>query len=257
MQIDWFTTIAQVINFLVLIWLLKRFLYGKIVAAMNERESGIVSRLKEAERKQAEADKSAQQYRTAQQDLEEEREQMLLGAREEAETRRQQLVEAARKEVEQTQMQWFEALHQEKKQFWQDFREKIGQQIFSIASRSLNDLANVRLQDQMAVTFMDRLEQLDPEERETMVKAIRAADREVEVRSAFPMEAEMRERITQSLRTHIADSVDVRFEVEKALGCGIELYSRSHRLVWNVESYLENLEGEFFQGLENRTVKYG
>ena len=35
MLIDWFTVAAQVVNFLVLMWLLKRFLYKPIVYAID------------------------------------------------------------------------------------------------------------------------------------------------------------------------------------------------------------------------------
>ena len=39
MQIDWFTLLAQIVNFLLLVWLLKHFLYGRVVRAMDEREA--------------------------------------------------------------------------------------------------------------------------------------------------------------------------------------------------------------------------
>ena len=41
MPINWFTVVAQVINFLILVWLLKRFLYKPILHAIDEREKGI------------------------------------------------------------------------------------------------------------------------------------------------------------------------------------------------------------------------
>ena len=59
MLIDWFTVSFQVINFLILIALLKRFLYGPIIRAMEERESTIAARLFEAERAEKEAETRA------------------------------------------------------------------------------------------------------------------------------------------------------------------------------------------------------
>ena len=43
MLIDWFTVIAQMLNFLILVWLLKRFLYQPILDAIDAREKGIAS----------------------------------------------------------------------------------------------------------------------------------------------------------------------------------------------------------------------
>ena len=56
MLIDWFTVLAQIINFLVLVYLLKRFLYGRIIRAMDERERKIALRLEEAQGRKEEAE---------------------------------------------------------------------------------------------------------------------------------------------------------------------------------------------------------
>lgn len=257
MQIDWFTLTAQVVNFLILVWLLKRFLYGRIVQAMNDREARIASRLDEAKEQQAEAEREAQRYRKRQEELDAQREEVLQRARENAEARRQQLVEEARQDVEQMRAQWFENLQQEKAQFLHDLSEQAGQRIFDIVRRALKDLAGADLQQQMVATFLRRIRNLEPAERDLMAEAIRTSGREAEFRSAYPIGEELRERITQELREHLEEGVVVRFEVEPALGCGIELYAHSHRQVWNLESYLEALESEFFQALEDKAIEHG
>ena len=59
MLINPFTVLAQLVNFLILVWLLKRFLYKPILHAIDEREKGIAAQLAQAEGKVAEAQKSA------------------------------------------------------------------------------------------------------------------------------------------------------------------------------------------------------
>ncbi|MEZ4640979.1 MAG: hypothetical protein R2856_39490 [Caldilineaceae bacterium] len=63
MLIDWFTVIAQIINFVVLLLLLRRFLYGPIIRAMDEREHHIAEELAAAECKQQQAEQEARHYR--------------------------------------------------------------------------------------------------------------------------------------------------------------------------------------------------
>ena len=63
MLINWFTVIAQIVNFLILVVLLKYLLYNRIVRAMDERESKIQSRLKEAEEKEEAAEREAESFR--------------------------------------------------------------------------------------------------------------------------------------------------------------------------------------------------
>ena len=64
MPIDWFTVVAQAINFLILVWLLKRFLYKPILHAIDEREKGIAAQLAQAEAKKAERKRSATTFST-------------------------------------------------------------------------------------------------------------------------------------------------------------------------------------------------
>lgn len=255
MQDFWFTLIAQIMNFLVLVWLLHRFLYGRIVRAMDEREAKIASRLEEAARKRAEAEKEAEDYREKNQELEEQREQVLAQVRSEAESRRQELIDQARAEADQMQAQWFEALEREKQGLLREFRERTGQQVLTIARRTLKDLAGAELEQQMLAVFLERIRHMEPGEQQAMALAIRSSDREVEFRSAFPLAPEGRERVTETLREHLEDGVVVRFEVEPQLRCGVELRAHSHRLVWNLESYLDGLEEAFSQGLEERGIE--
>jgi F-type H+-transporting ATPase subunit b len=51
MLIDWFTVAAQVVNFLILVWLMKRFLYKPILHAIDEREKRIATELANADNK--------------------------------------------------------------------------------------------------------------------------------------------------------------------------------------------------------------
>lgn len=45
MLLDSFTIIAQIINFLILVYLLKRFLFSRIIKIMDEREKQITDRM--------------------------------------------------------------------------------------------------------------------------------------------------------------------------------------------------------------------
>jgi F-type H+-transporting ATPase subunit b len=56
MLIDWFTVVAQIVNFVILLWLMKRFLYQPILSAIDARESRIAAELSEAATKLAEAE---------------------------------------------------------------------------------------------------------------------------------------------------------------------------------------------------------
>ena len=64
MLIDWFTVGAQVLNFLILVWLLKHFLYKPILNAIDAREKRIAAELADAEAKKAEAQKQRDDFQS-------------------------------------------------------------------------------------------------------------------------------------------------------------------------------------------------
>ncbi len=256
MDLDWFTLIAQVVNFLVLVWLLKHFLYSRIVRAMNEREAKIHGRLEEAARKRASAEQEAELFRAKNRELEEHRDQIMARAKEEAEAHRQELMDAARLETETAQVQWLDTLKRERQGLLREFRERLGQEVFTLTRQGLKELANADLEEQIMKVFVERLQNLDPVEREAIVAAVRDSDRKVEIRTAFPVFQEARDGLSRSLRQQLDDSVDVRFTTVPELICGIELRAHSHRFMWNLDSYLEGLEARVFEALDESTKNH-
>src|SRR5271165_4414373 len=98
MLINWFTVCAQAINFLVLVWLLKRFLYKPILHAIDEREKGIAAQLADAEAKKALAQAERDDLQHKKEAFDQERAELLKRATAEAMAERQRLLDAARKD---------------------------------------------------------------------------------------------------------------------------------------------------------------
>src|SRR5580693_6836832 len=99
MPIDWFTVVAQAINFLILVWLLKRFLYRPILSAIDAREKGIADQLADAVAKEAEAHKDREDFQHKNEAFDKERAALLTKATDEAKAERQRLLDQAQKDT--------------------------------------------------------------------------------------------------------------------------------------------------------------
>src|SRR5665811_1288851 len=97
MLIDWFTVGAQALNFLVLVWLMKRFLYKPILHAIDEREKRIAAELANADAKEAKAQKERDEFQHKNEEFDQQRAALLKKATEEAQAERQRLLDEARK----------------------------------------------------------------------------------------------------------------------------------------------------------------
>jgi F-type H+-transporting ATPase subunit b len=96
MLIDWFTVSAQVLNFLILVWLLKRFLYKPILHAIDAREQGITKELEDADTKKIEAEKEREKFQKKNEEFDRQRDQILSKAKDEVKGERQRLLDEAR-----------------------------------------------------------------------------------------------------------------------------------------------------------------
>lgn len=253
MLIDWFTVVAQVINFLVLVYLLKRFLYGPIIRAMDKREKRIAARLEEAETKKKEARQEAERYQEKNRELDSQREALLSEIKEEAEVQRKELMSQARNQVDAIRANWYQAIEREKEAFLQDLRQRASKHTCAIARHAFNDLANADLEHHIIRVFIERLRNLDEKELGALKESIRRSGQTIKVQSAFEIPQEMSQQIAQILQERASEAIDLHFEMSSDVVCGIELKAHGRKIAWNVAEYLETLETALAEALQVET----
>lgn len=254
MLIDWFTVIAQIINFLVLVWLLKRFLYKPILDAMEARERKIVAQLHDAEAQKSEAEKERERFRLAQEEFAKQKQSLLRKAEEDAAATRQRLTEGIREEVQTLRKNWRESLQEEQASFRTQLADGVQQEIFAIVRQTLRDLANEQLEQQIAARFLRRLSQLDGSEKAQLVAHLKTSRRPVVIRSAFDLPDPVRANIEQAVREILVIDVPVRFETAPDVLSGIELAADGHKVSWSINGYLTSLEDSVRQVVEQTTA---
>jgi F-type H+-transporting ATPase subunit b len=247
MQIDWLTVGAQIVNFLVLVWLLKRFLYGPITRAMERREARIAEGLHEAERKRTEAEAEAQRYHDLQQELEDRRADLMTQAHADADAELQALQHAARDDVAARKAEWLKQLNAEHAEFLRELRERAVAQFYGLARRALADLADTELEDQIARVFIARLETLTPEAKRPLADAACKQGNAFIVRSGFELPAATKRRLTTAVHESVLDAATVTYEVSDHIACGLELRAGHQTLSWTLGSYLDTLEKQIVE----------
>ena len=255
MLINWFTVIAQIVNFLILVFLLKYFLYDRIIKAMDDREERIHLRLKEAEEKKQEAEQEAKGYVERNREFDEKREEMLAQAKREADARKKELTEEARQAVTNLRSMWLEAVQRDKKSFVQDLRKMAGNQVYTIARKAFRDLVDAEVEERIINVFLAQLRGMSKRKREALVTSVKESGNDVVIRSAFEIQAQMREKITRALRRQIADGIEVHYEMSSDLIMGIEVKTGGRKIAWSLQDYLDTLEEHTLQALETEVQR--
>jgi F-type H+-transporting ATPase subunit b len=247
--IDYFTTIAQIINFLVLVVLLRHFLYGPLIKSMNEREKRIASGLKEAEDRRKDAQLAEEAILKMKQDVASRKEEMMAGAAQQAELYRTDLMKKAHAEVNRDKESWYEALENRKEAILDDIRLEAGKEVYAVSRRALKDLANEELENRIIATFLGRLENLNAADKEKLDKFYKNPGQTITVRSAFEIPEEMRQSIERALQLKIGE-MKVRYERAPNLVSGIELYAGDLKIAWSIEGYLDDLASDLSMAFE-------
>jgi F-type H+-transporting ATPase subunit b len=257
MLIDWFTVGAQMINFLILLALLKIFLFDRITRAMDEREEKINARFEEADRKKRDAQDRAQSLDQEKRKLDGKRRQLIEQAEADSERKRKEWVAQARREVDDLRRQWKDALAEQKTSFGRDLRRLAAEQVYSVSRRVLGDLADEAVEERIIAAFIDRIAELDGEEKKDFSRSLDEKNNAATIRSAFEISTKMRQKITRVVHKEFSESLDVDYQAEPALLAGIELKAAGKKISWNVDDYLNSLQETVREAIQEQTVEDG
>ncbi|MCP4078189.1 MAG: F0F1 ATP synthase subunit B [Gammaproteobacteria bacterium] len=250
MDIDWLTVFAQIVNFLVLVWLLQHFLYRPVIDAMDRREKRIADRLEEAQQREQTATQKARLYENKRFELEQSSKQRLQEAETAAQQHRVKLLEQSRDEIQQQRDQWQQQLQQEQQDYLRALRKNSVQAIQQTGRHILADLADTELEAQIIAVFLKRLTNMDDDLRQ---KLQNSASR-VDISSAFDLDDATQNLITQIIHQQLNESATVKYKQSSDLVCGILLKAGDYQVSWNLENHLQMLDEQLQNALNGGTV---
>jgi F-type H+-transporting ATPase subunit b len=240
--IDWFTVIAQMINFLILVWLLKHFLYKPILNAIDAREKRIADELANAKTKKAEAEKEKEEFKRKNEEFDQQRAGLLNKTKDEAKAERQQLFEEVRKEASELRAKQQEALKNDEQNLNQEIGRRTQQEVFNIARKVLKDLAGTSLEERMVDVFAQRMSNLESEEKKQLASELSTSPNQVVVHTAFDLPQAQRDTIKTTIKETLGMEVQPRFETAPELISGIELTTDGQKVAWSIDDYLTSLQ---------------
>jgi F-type H+-transporting ATPase subunit b len=240
--IDWYTVGAQALNFVILVWLMKHFLYGPILNAIDAREKRIAKEIADADAKRTEAQKEHEEFQHKNEEFDQQRATLLSKATDEAKGERQRLLAEARQAAEALTAKRQETLRNDAHNLNQAISRRTQQEVFAIARKALTDLASTSLEERLGEVFTRRLRTMDSQAKAGLGQALKTTSAPALVRSAFDLPAEQRAAIQNALNETFSAEIRLRFEIAPDLVSGIELTAGGQKVAWSISDYLASLE---------------
>jgi len=242
MLIDWFTVGAQLLNFAVLVWLMKRFLYQPVLDAIAAREKRIAGQLADAAARQAQAATERKTFEDKNAAFDEQRAELLSKAAADANAEGERLADEARKAAVALAAQRQQSLATQAAHLQQRLAGRAAHEVLAVARKALADLANVELEARMVEVFLRRLSDLPADAKGALAAALAQGNEPARVRSHFELPAALQAAIQNAVNASLSVDVPLRFETAADAVCGIELLAGGQKLAWTIAEYLRDLE---------------
>lgn len=248
MSIDWFTVFAQIINFLILIWLLKRLLFRPVINAMERREAGISGRLQQADKKMAEAEEIQQRYQLLLQQLENKKDTLIAEAREQAEKEKNTLLQQLSEEMQNRQMQFKADMLDQQQQLSDLIGKTLAEKALLLSRAIIGQLADMTLEQRIIELFLKQLSRLPDAEQDSIKQLLQQHG--ATFITGFQLNDENRLALQQWLGA-FAPSSQCAFEQNETITCGISLESGGRSWEWNIDHVLKELKTDLLLSPEH------
>jgi F-type H+-transporting ATPase subunit b len=257
MLIDWFTVGAQILNFVVLVFLLKRFLYKPILNAIDAREKRVAAELADADLKLSEVHKSRDELQAKSTRFDEERGALRATAISDAKIEAQRLLDNARQAADALTLQRNLALQSDTTKLSDELSRLAAAESINIARGVLKDLAGVDLQARICEVFARRLRAIDSKKKESLGILLTSPAGNAVVASSFELSSGDKMTIQTALNESFSANIHLHFETSSNAIGGIELSVGGQRLSWTIADYLRTLEEKFAALLSAQNVPSG
>ena len=223
MQIDWSTIILEIVNFLVLVWILKHFLYQPVLDIIAKRRAGIEATVTQAEETRHSAESLKQQYEGRVADWEQERAVARESLQHELDTERQRRLETLQAEGQSEREKARVADERRLVEAQRRSEQQALVQSARFAAKLLGRLSGPDLETRLVQWMLDEIRNLPSAQLTALRQETANHPNEAEVQSAHPLEAGTRRQIESALGTLFERPVTCRFHEDPALIAGVRI----------------------------------
>lgn len=248
MEIDWWTFAAQIINLIILLFLLRKFLYIPVLKAVETRQKMIADALQKADDARQKAQKITAECEQRLAQIEVQKQQILVEANAKAEDFAQKLMQEAKEQYQAAVAGWQNKVLGEQKAFEVAMQNLIAEYFAKFADSALTQMADVHLNDLVFAKFMEKLQA----EKEHL-SVIFGGQEKFIIHTAQPLSDENLHIIKHFLQENagISSVAEFTIDLNSGLICGVAVEAGGQQISWHLADYMQ----QFQQQLQNEMMQ--
>ena len=242
LEINPSTLLLQVANFLIMVYILTRFLFKPLKEMLDKRASQVTEAVDEAEKATREAERLRLEYEKKRKNIGAEIAALKNEARIVIDQTRQQMLQEAYEEIEAIRARASEEIEQQRADALRLHRSKIGELVAALTQRMMESILEPQLHQAYLDTFLDQLISLQLEGRISTdgEEAISA-----ELITATPLAQEDEAQITTTLETVVSQPIDLTCRVDAGLIAGAMVRLGDMLIDGSLQGQLQQLRSQY------------
>jgi F-type H+-transporting ATPase subunit b len=221
MEFNASTFFLEIINFLILIWILQRLFYKPILEIIAQRKQHIDKSLEDAKNLHKEADELRNLYENRQKLWEQEKNAALVEFRQQIEVERSAQLEKLHLELEQERQKAKVTLTRQQEKFQQQAEKQALQNGARFAGLLLEQAAGPELEMRLVTMLINQLEVLPEACKLNLQMFEHKKTMAIKVTSAYPLAIDLQQKLEQKLGILINRAVNFEYHQDSALIAGV------------------------------------
>lgn len=253
MQINWVTFVAEIINLLVLVWLLKRFLYAPITAIISKRQAEINEKIESANNLHRQAESEFQTLELEKNAFEKSLQVRQNDLTKELNQQRKETLMKIKQEASQLKRQLNSEIQLQNESLKSELEEFISHDFLKIAGQIITDLTDATPMERVLNLFYKRLVRLTNNEKLKINKTLKN-QKVITINSSAALLEKHKKDMGQFLRSYfeIPPKTKIQYNVSSDLILGIEIRIQDIGIDWTIKNYLDELQQDLDKLLNHR-----
>lgn len=254
LNINWSTLLLQIVNFLVMVFILTRFFFKPVVHILDERSKKVTGVLEEAEQREKAATEMCAEYEQKLVEMQEQVISMKQSAQEELEQTKQKFLDETRQEIQAMREKAEGELKEARQQGIYQHRRELGHLVTTLSGRLMREAGGDTFQRTAAERFVERLSKLPVEEVRQALASSESTVMGVQLASASEVSSDILERLTQQVQELSGKPVELTHKVDPTLIAGLSIRFGDMMIDGSLAGQLQSLSERYMADMEPNTA---
>lgn len=237
MKFDLLTYLFEIINFFILLWILKKLLYKPVISVLKKRKEYIDTKIREAEEAQAKVEKLKQEYEKLLQDIENIKKAKLAEITKQVEEEKEKLYKQMKAEIDAEREKFLESLQIEKREVINEIKEFIINYSLQFVSKILVKVSDENLHKNLFKLALEAIENLPDEDKKSISEELKH-QKFILIETAYPLTEEEKNKLKDLIKKEFGIEVSIKEEEKKDLIAGVSIHIGSKLIDLSLEGQL-------------------